>query len=78
MSKELKVVYDSEADVLVIKAGDDKPSYGEELTDQVIIHFNERGEPIEIEVLDAMEFLAKLVKTVENSKRAKLRTDPEV
>ena len=43
MSKELKVVYDSEADVLVIKAGDDKPSYGEELTDQVIIHFNERS-----------------------------------
>ena len=55
LSRDLKVAYDPEADVLVIKAGDDRPSYGEELTDQLIIHYNERGEPIEVEVLDATE-----------------------
>jgi uncharacterized protein YuzE len=72
-SKELKVVHDPEADVLVIKAGDGRPSYGEELTDQLIIHYNERGEPIEIEVLDATELLAKLVAAWRGSKRAKAR-----
>ena len=69
----MKVVHDPEADVLVIKAGDSRPSYGEELTDQLIIHYNERGEPIEVEVLDATEFLAKLFAVWRGSKRAKAR-----
>jgi uncharacterized protein YuzE len=69
----LKVVHDPEADALVIKAGDSRPSYGEELTDQLIIHYNERGEPIEVEVLDATEFLAKLFAVWRGSKRAKAR-----
>jgi len=73
MSRELKVVYDPEADAFLIKAGDRKPSYGEELSDQVIVHFDERGEPVEIEVLDAEEFLAKLVAAVESAKRARTR-----
>jgi uncharacterized protein YuzE len=73
ISRDLKVAYDPEADALVIKAGEGRPSYGEELTDQLIIHYNERGEPIEVEVLDATELLAKLVAAVEGSKRAKAR-----
>jgi uncharacterized protein YuzE len=75
MSRDLKVAYDPEADALLIKAGDGRPSYGEELTDQLIIHYNERDEPIEVEVLDATELLAKLVAAVEGSKRDKVRLD---
>jgi uncharacterized protein YuzE len=77
MSRELKVAYEPEADALVIKAGDGKPLYGEELTDQLIIHYNERGEPIEIEVLDATALLARLITAVEGSKLTKARLDAQ-
>jgi uncharacterized protein YuzE len=77
MSRELKVVYDPEADALVIKAGDGKPTYGEELTGQLIVHYNERSEPIEIEVLDATVLLARLVAVMEGSKRAEARLDAQ-
>jgi hypothetical protein len=36
---------------------------------------DEHGEPIEVEVLDATEFLARLLAAVEGSKRAKARLD---
>jgi len=73
VGKRLEVSYDPEADALLIKVGDCKPSYGEELAEQVIVHFNERGEPVEIEVLDAAELLAKLAAAVESAKRAETR-----
>jgi uncharacterized protein YuzE len=63
MNRRLKVLYDSEADALLIKAGEKKPTYGEELADQVIIHFDDQGKPIQIEILDAQNFLTKQSKT---------------
>ena len=68
MSRRLRMLYDPEADALVIKAGEGRPSYGEELADQVIAHFDERGKPIEIEILDATHLLAELAEAVESAK----------
>jgi uncharacterized protein YuzE len=70
VSRELEVVYDPEADALVIRARGGKPAYGRELAGRIIVHFDERGEPVEIELLDATELLAKLAEAVESAKRA--------
>jgi uncharacterized protein YuzE len=70
MSRRLRVLYDPEADALLIKTGEKKPTYGEELTDQVIIRFDDQGKPIQIEILDAENFLAKLSKTIKATKQA--------
>ena len=67
--RELKAVYDHEAGAL--KVGAASPPAGGELMEKVIIHFNGRGEPVEIEVPDAVELLAKLAAAVESAKRAK-------
>jgi len=50
---ELKVIYDPEAYVLRVKVGAASPPAGGELMEQVTMHFNERGEPVGIEVPDA-------------------------
>ena len=63
-------MYDPETDALVIRARGGKPAYGRELAGRIIVHFDERGEPVEIELLDATELLAKLRATVESAKRA--------
>ena len=68
MSRRLRILYDPEADALLIKTGEGRPSYGEELADQVIVHFDEHGKPVEIEILDATELLAKLAEAVESAK----------
>ena len=68
MSRRLRILYDPEADALLIKTGEGRPSYGEELTDQVIVHFDEHGKPVEIEILDATELLANLAEAVESAK----------
>ena len=61
-------MYDPEADALVIRARGGKPAYGRELAGRIIVHFDERGEPVEIELLDATELLAKLAEAVESAK----------
>jgi uncharacterized protein YuzE len=66
MNRRLRILYDPEADALLIKTGEGRPSYGEELADQVIVHFDEHGKPVEI--LDATELLAKLAEAVESAK----------
>jgi len=74
----MRILYDPEADALLIKAGEGRPSHGEELADQVIVHFAERGKPIEIEILDATHLLAELAEAVESAKacQAQQRTTP--
>ena len=78
MSRRLRILYDPEADALLIKAGEGRPSYGEELADQVIAHFDERGKPVEIKILDATHLLAELAEAVESAKalQAQQRTTP--
>jgi uncharacterized protein YuzE len=82
MNRKLKVLYDPEADALLIKTREKKPTYGEELTDQVIIHFDDQGKPIQIEILYAENFLIKLSKNnksqkdKQNTPRARLSPAP--
>ena len=47
------MIYDPEAYALRVKVGAASPPAGGELMEQVTMHFNERGEPVDIEVPDA-------------------------
>ncbi len=65
-----RISYDPEADALVITLHDDKPDHGEEIAPGIILHYNSRDEVIEIEILNASEFVkAILQEYLSNSKK---------
>jgi uncharacterized protein YuzE len=55
----MKVSYDSEADVLMVRTGKGKVDYGEEMG-PMIVHFTRDGKPVLLEILDARETLARM------------------
>jgi len=57
----MKAHYDKEADVLLIKINNNKPEYGEDIGDGIVIHFDKNKTPVEIEILDAKKYLADWV-----------------
>lgn len=56
--------YDVEDNVLVITLKDEPLSYGEEISDNIIAHYSEKDELLEIEILDASSFLKEESKVV--------------
>ncbi|MCL6446670.1 MAG: DUF2283 domain-containing protein [Armatimonadetes bacterium] len=57
----MKVKYDKQVDILLIELSDKKIDYAEE-TGSMIIHFTKEGEPVLVEILEASEFLAEVIK----------------
>jgi len=57
----MKVRYDREVDILTMELSDKKIDHAEE-AGPMIIHLNDQGEPVLLEILDASEFLAQLIK----------------
>ncbi|MEW6273667.1 MAG: DUF2283 domain-containing protein [Bacillota bacterium] len=57
----MKVKYDKQVDILLIELSDKKIDYAEE-AGSMIIHFTEEGEPVLVEILEASEFLAEVIK----------------
>jgi uncharacterized protein YuzE len=55
----MKLSYSPEDDALVITLKDEAVSYGEEVSDNVIAHYSERDELVEIEILRASSFFQK-------------------
>ena len=53
----MKAKYDKVVDVLLIKIKDNKPEYGEDVGDGVIVHFDKNNAPVEIEILRAKKYL---------------------
>jgi len=53
----MKVRYDREEDVLMIKVSDESIDYAEEIG-PMIVHFTKKGKPVLFEIIDATEFLA--------------------
>ena len=49
----MKIEYSQDADVLVIRLRDDEVVDSVDLGEGVIAHLNEKGEVVEIEILDA-------------------------
>ncbi len=67
----MKLRYNAGDDVLVITLKDAPLSYGEEISDNIIAHYSEKDELVEIEILDAFLFLKEEGKVVvpERAKR---------
>ncbi|MBI2649863.1 DUF2283 domain-containing protein [Candidatus Woesearchaeota archaeon] len=54
----MKATYDKDADVLLIKLSNNKPEYGEDIGEGIIVHFDKNKTPVEIEILKAKKYLA--------------------
>ena len=56
----MKMMYEREKDILIVKISDDKIDHAEE-NDDIIIHFTEDKKPVLLEILDATEFIIKVI-----------------
>jgi uncharacterized protein YuzE len=57
----MKVQYNREDDVLMIRLSKGKIDHAEEV-DGLIVHFSNEDRPLVLEILDASDFLARLAK----------------
>ena len=55
----MKIKYDPQDDILLITLKDIPLAHGEEISSQIIAHYSERNELIEIEILDASELFSR-------------------
>jgi len=53
----MKLKYSVNDDILVITLKDEPLSYGEEISGNIIAHYSDKDELVEIEILDANKFL---------------------
>ncbi len=56
-----KIFYDKKADILYIVLKEGKEEYAEEINPNIVVEFNEKNEPIGIEILKASSILKKTV-----------------
>lgn len=60
--------YDPKTDILLIKLSSEKPDFGEQ-KGNIINHYNKKGKPIQIEILDARKTTVKMVEAIVQSKK---------
>lgn len=64
----MKYKYDKNTDILLIKLSKQKPDFAEQ-KENIITHYNKKGLPIEIEILDAKKTAVKIISTIFNGKK---------
>ena len=64
MQKEVKVEYSADVDALIITLREEKPEYGEDIGNGIIIHYSADGRPVEIEILDAGKILTSSIQAI--------------
>ena len=64
----MKITYSPDADVLTIQLRQGKPADSRDIAEGIIVHFSAKGQPLEIEILDASQVVQK--KDVEVSMEA--------
>ena len=55
----MKIKYSPDADVLIIQLREGKVSDSRDIAEGVIVHLSAKGQPLEIEVLDASKVVQK-------------------
>lgn len=55
----MKIKYSPDADVLTIQLREGKPSDSRDIAEGVIVHLTSKGQPLEIEILDASKVVQK-------------------
>jgi uncharacterized protein YuzE len=64
----MKIVYSPDADILTIQLREGKPFESRDIAEGIIVHLSAKGQPLEIEILDASKVVQK--KDVEISMEA--------
>lgn len=64
----MKYEYDAKTDILVMKLGRGKPDFGEQ-KGNIITHYDKKGKPLEIEILDASKTTLSIVGAVFGAKK---------
>ncbi|MEK7672011.1 MAG: DUF2283 domain-containing protein [Bacteroidota bacterium] len=59
----MKYKYDAKSDTLLIKLSNEKPDFGEQ-RENIITHYNKKGKPVEIEILDASKTALDMIKAM--------------
>ncbi|MBZ5495724.1 MAG: DUF2283 domain-containing protein [Acidobacteriia bacterium] len=55
----MKIKYSREADVLTIQLREGKISDSRDLAEGIIVHFSAKGQPLELEILDASKVIER-------------------
>lgn len=55
----MKIAYSPDADVLTIQLREGKPADSRDIAEGVIVHLSAKGQPLEIEILDASKVVQK-------------------
>ncbi len=66
----MKFEYNPDADVLLIRLKRKKRAYGG-MVENFILHYDKKGEAVEIEILNAKSAASKMVQTILDGKKAK-------
>ncbi len=60
--------YDPKTDILVLILGKGRLDFGEQ-KENIITHYDKKGKPLEIEILEASKTAMKMVSTIMNGKK---------
>ena len=55
----MKIAYSPDTDILTIQLREGKPVDSRDIAEGIIIHLSARGQPLEIEILDACKVIQK-------------------
>jgi len=55
----MRITYSPDADVLTIHLREGRPSDSRDIAEGVIVHLSAKGQPLEIEILDASKVVQK-------------------
>ena len=61
----------SSSDILEIRILDEKPKYGEEYNENIIIHYSEESRVVKIEILDASKAILRFLQQILEQKPIK-------
>jgi len=67
----MKIKYYLDSDILEIRVLDEKPKYGEEYDENMIIHYSEENKVVKIEILDASKAILSFLQPILEQKPIK-------
>ncbi len=64
----MRIKYYPDADALDIRVSDEKPDYGEEAGEEMILHYTQLGKLVKIEILDASKTIIDFLEPILSEK----------
>jgi uncharacterized protein YuzE len=64
----MRTKYYPDADALDIRINDEKPDYGEEAGEEIVLHYTKEGKLVKIEILDASRTIVDFLESILSQK----------